>query len=276
MTKGFFKEEGLDALMVQMRAPVAMPALVNGDTHYALAGLPTFNAIVQGLPFKFIAIMAEKSLHQLVARPEIKSVMDLKGKRLGISRIGGQDHLQAEAILQAKGIEPKDIKLVNLGAEEPVRGEILRQGLVDVICVSPPHPMRLQKEGYQIVGGPKDLKQGPPSAGVSTTDMRLQSEREETKRVLRAIVRGLRFVRERQEETIPIMMQWLGQNRDIATESYELVAPLLSRDGATSDANLQYAIEAVKKTVGSAKSIPLSQVRDYSILREVQKELGIQ
>jgi hypothetical protein len=57
--------------MVQMRAPVAMPALVNGDTHYALAGLPTFNAIVQGLPFKFIAIMAEKSLHQLVARPEI-------------------------------------------------------------------------------------------------------------------------------------------------------------------------------------------------------------
>lgn len=275
VVKGFFREQGLEALMVQMRATVAVPALVNGDSHYALAGLPTLNAIVQGFPFRYLAILGEKSLHHLVARPEIKSPSDLRGKKLGVVRVGGQDHLQAEAILLAKGIDMKDVHLVTLGLDGPLRAEILKKGLVDAISVTPPESVRLQKEGFPIHGGPADVKQGNPSAGVAATEKRVREKPDEVKKVLRAIVRGLRFTHERRDETIPIMMEWLSQSRETAAESYGLMQPLLSRDGATSDNNLEFAVEAVKRTIGATKPVPLSQVRDFTILREVQKELGL-
>jgi ABC-type nitrate/sulfonate/bicarbonate transport system substrate-binding protein len=100
----------------------------------------------------------DKSLHNVVARPEIKTMADLRGKRLGTQRIGRSDHLAAEAILQAKGLDLKDVQCVTLGGNEPVGVEILKKGLVDAVCVSPPGPIRLAREGFNILGGPKDLK----------------------------------------------------------------------------------------------------------------------
>jgi ABC-type nitrate/sulfonate/bicarbonate transport system substrate-binding protein len=276
VAKGFFKEEALEPVLVQMRSQVAVPALMNGDIHYTLTFGNILTAAIQGLPFKQLAVLTEKPMHHIVARPEIKSMADLRGKRIGTQRIGGSDHLAAEAILQAKGLDLKEVQFVTLGADEPVRVEILKKGLVDAICVSPPGPMRLQREGYNILGGPKDLKLGSPIAGLSATDMRIKESRAEAKRALRAIVRGLRFVRDKKDEVVPIMMSWLQQTKEVAADSYDLIVPSFSADGGASDATYQFAIDTRLKALNSDKRVPLSQVRDFTLLREVQKELGIQ
>lgn len=103
--KGFFKDEGLEPVLIQMRSQVAVPALMNGDIQYTLTFGNILTAAIQGMPFKQLAVLTEKPLHHVVARPEIKTVQDLKGKRIGVQRIGGSDYLAAEAILQAKGLE---------------------------------------------------------------------------------------------------------------------------------------------------------------------------
>lgn len=275
VAKGFFREEGIEALMVQMRGAVAVPAVVNGEAHYSLGFSNILAAILQGMPLKFVAVTLEKPVHYLVAKPEIDSVAKLKGKTLGISRVGGADHLAAQAILQAKGVEPREIKLVPLGGDEPVRLQILRKGLVEAISISPPGPIPLLKEGFRVLGGPRDIKVGNPVSGVSTTEGRLAEKADEVRRFLRATLRGLRFVHERREETINVMMQWLGQTREDSAASYDMIFPALSRDGAPSDATLQLAVEAHRTTAGVTKAIPLSQVRDFSILRELQKEMAL-
>jgi ABC-type nitrate/sulfonate/bicarbonate transport system substrate-binding protein len=271
--KGFFRDESLEPVLVQMRSQTAVPALINGDIEYTLTFGNILTAAIQGMPFKLLAVLTDKPLHHIVSRPAIRTLAELRGKKIGTQRIGGSDNLAAEAILQAKGIDPKEVQFVTLGADEPVRVEILKKGLVDTICVSPPGPLRLQKEGFNILGGPKDLKIGSPISAVATTDLRLRDHRDQTKRVLRAMVRALGFIRERRDEVIPIMMQWLNQSREVASESYDLIVPSFSPDGGTSDATYAFAIEARKAALKSDRTIPLSQVRDVSLLTEVQKEL---
>jgi len=273
--KGFFRDEGLEPVLVQMRSQVAVPAMMNGDIQYTLTFGNIMTAALQGMPFKQLAVLTEKPLHHIVARPEIKTIAELKGKRLGTQRIGGSDYLAAEAILQSKGIDMKDVQMVTLGADEPVRVEMLKKGLVDAVCVSPPGPIRLQREGYNIVGGPKDLKVGSPISAISITDLRLKENRDQAKRVVRAVVRGLRVVRERKDEVVPIMSRWLQQTKEVASESYDLILPSFSADGGVSDATYQFAVDARLKELKSEKRVPLSQLRDFSLLAEVQKELKL-
>ena len=276
VAKGFFKDENLEPLLIQMRSQVTVPALMSGEVQFTLSFGNIIGSAMQGMPFKILAVLTDKPLHSVVARPEIKTINDLRGRRIGTQRIGGSDHLAAEAILQARGLDLKDVQFVTLGGDEPVRVEILRKGLVDAICSVPPGPVRLAREGYNILGGPKDLKIGSPISALAVTDSRLKSNREETKKVLRAVLRGLRFMHERKEDTILIMSRWLNQTADVARDSYDSILPSFSPDGGTVDKTFEFAIEARKGTIKSDKPIPLSQVRDISLLREVQKELRLQ
>jgi NitT/TauT family transport system substrate-binding protein len=275
VARGFFRDENIDPLLIQMRSQVTVPALLSGEVYYTLSFGNIIGSAMQGLPFKILAVLTDKPLHSLVARPELRSINDLRGKRIGTQRIGGSDHLAAEAILQAKGIEAKDVQFVTLSGDEPVRVEILKQGLVDAICTVPPGPVRLAREGYNILGGPKDLKIGSPISAVAVTDSRLKNNREETKRVLRAVLRGLRVMHERREDTIAIMARWLNQTPEVARDSYDSILPSFSPDGGTVDKTYEFAIEARKASLKSDKPIPLSQVRDLTLLKEVQKELRL-
>ena len=276
VARGFFKDENLEPLLIQMRSQVTVPALISDEVNYTLSFGNIIGSAMQGMPFKILAVLTDKPLHSLVARPEIKTINDLRGKRIGTQRIGGSDHLAAEAILQAKGLDLKDVQFVTFAGDEPVRVEILKKGLVDAICTVPPGPVRLAREGYNVLGGPKDLKIGNPVSAVAVTDARLKDNRGEVKKVLRALVRGLRFMQERKEETIQIMARWLNQTTDVARDSYDSILPSFSADGSTVDKTFEFAIESRKATVRTDKRIPLSQVRDLSLLREVQKELRLQ
>jgi NitT/TauT family transport system substrate-binding protein len=276
VAKGFFRDENLDPLLIQMRSQVTVPALMSGEVNYTLSFGNIIGSAMQGMPFKILAVLTDKPLHNIVARPEIKSINDLRGKKIGTQRIGGSDHLAAEAILQAKGLDLKDVQFLTLGGDEPVRVEMLRKGLVDAICTVPPGPVRLAREGYNVLGGPKDLKIGSPISAVAVTDLRLKSNRDETKRVLRAVLRGLRAMHERREDTIAIMAKWLNQSAEVARDSYDSILPSFSLDGGTVDKTYEYAIESRKASVRSDKPIALSQVRDLTLLREVQKELRLQ
>ncbi|MBM2803360.1 MAG: transporter substrate-binding protein [Deltaproteobacteria bacterium] len=66
-----------------------------------------------------------------------------------------------------------------------------------------------------------------------------------------------------------------SQTSDVARDSYDLILPLFSLDGGTIDKTYEFAIESRKATVRTEKPVPLSQVRDLSLLREVQQEVTL-
>ena len=273
--KGFFREENIEPIMVQMRPPVAAPALINGEIHYTTTFGSTLNGILQGIPARMLTVITEKPPYYIVARPGIKSVAELRGKKIAAQPRGLSDRIAAEAILEAKGIDLKDVQFVNISGDLPVRMSVLTSGLADAVCLLPPGPVLLEKDGYRIIAGPNDIKIGSPTMGLTATLQRLSEKRSEAKRVIRALVRGLRFVRERRDDTVAIMAQWLGQKPDVANKSYDLIVPGFSQDGAISDATWQAIIDQRVQTLNLPRPASLDQVRDFALLREVQKELKL-
>jgi ABC-type nitrate/sulfonate/bicarbonate transport system substrate-binding protein len=275
ITNGYFAKEGLSVLPIQMRADVAVAAMMNGNVHYNLGFPAPMSAMLRGMPFRFIAVIS-RFLHQVVSRPELKTASALKGKKFGVSRIEGGDHLQAKDILKAKGSDPKDIEFINLGLPDQGRMQAIRQGLVDAIAVSPPNPVVLKKDGYNVIGGPSDLKVGLLAQAISTTEMRIRENPEEVRKVLRAILQAVRFIREQRPDTINLIAKWMVLTPELATASYEASAPNFSPNGAFSDADIQYSMDTIRAGMNLSKPIPLAQVRDFEILKRAQKDVGLQ
>jgi ABC-type nitrate/sulfonate/bicarbonate transport system substrate-binding protein len=276
LEKGFFKEEGLEPVLVQMRGQVAVPALLNGDTQYTLSFSPVLAAILQGAPLKFVGIVTEKPLHYLVARPEIATISDLRGKKVGVQRIGSTDHIVSEALIEAKGLSVQAVKVIVLGFDDAMRVEFMKKGVIDATAGQPPSPMRLQQEGYRVLAGPSDLKVGSPATGVAVTHKRLQENPEEVRRVLRSIVRGIRFIFDQRAESVDIMTRWLGQTRDTAEASYTAIVAAMSPDGSTTDGTMKFTIDSRLRLVDSAKPVSPAQATDFSIVNDIAKRLGVQ
>lgn len=265
LARGFFKEEGVDPEMIQMNPRLGGLAVMNGDIEFTTTFGSTLRGIVSGLPIKFVAISVRKTDHFLIAKPEIKSVQDLRGKRLGISTLFGTDQLAAEDMMRGKGFDPSTMQAVALG-DAPVRVQALRSGLVEAIAMNSPHDMALMKDGYNVLAGPQDLKRALPLAGLALRDSLLKEKPALIKRTLRAVLKSHRFIFENKQETTRVMMQWLRQPPEVAARSYDLALLFLSRNGEIPDADMERLTE---------KKRPLDEVRDYTLLREAQKELGI-
>lgn len=87
VARGFFKDESLEPVLIQMRSQVAVPALMSGEVNYTLSFGNIVAGAMQGMPFKILAVLTDKPLHSVVAKPEIKTINDLRGNfRLTPSR----------------------------------------------------------------------------------------------------------------------------------------------------------------------------------------------
>jgi len=271
---GFFRDENLDVELIQMRPGTSSAALYNGDVFATLTFGSTVAAIVSGFPLKIVAVLTVKPIHYLVARPEIQTVQDLKGKRLGVSQLLGTDEFAAHAILEALGLSPRDVKSIALG-DEAIRREALRRGMVDASAVAPPGPVHLAREGFRILGGPKDVKIGSPSAGLTVTEKNLKERPDLVRKLSRALLRGLRLIHDNGDATKKIMTQWLNLSPQVAADSYQLIIASFSLDGEADEMTLKSVIEARRKSGKVEKEIPLVQIVDFRLIREVRRELGL-
>lgn len=251
--------------MIQVNPRLGALAVMNGDLDFTTTFGSTLRGILQGLPLKFVAVSVKKSEHFLVVRPEIKEVQELRGKRLGVSTLLGTDQRAAEEMLRSKGFNPAFLQILALG-DSPVRAQALRSGLVEAVSISPPHDLILKHGGFNVLAGPQDIKFALPTSGLAVTSRLLQERPQLVKQALRALLKSHRFIFENRRETVQVMMRWLEQSPDVADRSYDLASISLSKDGEITDTEWERLTE---------KRRPLEEVRDFSLLRAAQKELGI-
>jgi NitT/TauT family transport system substrate-binding protein len=263
--KGFFKEEGLDMEMIQVNPRLGAMAVMNGDLDFTSTFGSTLRGVLQGLPLKFVAVSVKKSEHFLVARRDIKDVNELKGKKIAVSTLLGTDQTAAEEILRSKGFNPALLQPLAVG-DAPLRAQALRTGIVDASSISSPHDLALKSEGFNVLGGPEDVKYALPTSGIAVGNRFLQDKPQLIKQLLRALLKGHRFIFENKQETIGIMMRWLSQSPEMAAHSYQLSLVSLARNGEITDYEWERLTEGKK---------PLADVRDFTLLRQAQKELGI-
>jgi NitT/TauT family transport system substrate-binding protein len=263
--KGFFAEEGMDVELIQVNPRLGATAVLNGDIDFTTTFGSTLRGIISGFPIKFVAVSVRKSEHFLVARPEMKELKDLKGKRLAVSTLFGTDQRAAEEMLRAKGFPLGFVKPIALG-DAPIRAQALRSGIVESASLSSPFDLTLKAEGYPVLADPQDIEFALPTSGIAVSNRLLQQNPQLVKRAVRVLMRAHRYVFDNKKEVVPVMMRYLEQPREIAERSYDLLAISLSRNGEITDQEWDILTEKKK---------PVDEVRDFSLLREVQKELKI-
>src|SRR5215471_3464454 len=220
--RGFFKDEGLDIELPRLIPAMAQNALLAGEVQYHGLADSGLRLAARGLPIKTIFYGADRPMYYLVAQKEVRSVAELRGKRIGVSQFGGTSDLSARLALKHFGVEPeKDALLIQIGAEG-TRMAALRAGSVSAIIVPVPAVAILKREGYNEVSFVGDVVEFA-SNGYSTTDQRIKEHPQEVKKVVRALYRGLRYAKENSTGTIDVIQREWKVDAEIAKGSYQAI-----------------------------------------------------
>lgn len=271
--KKFFQSEGLDVEVIRMNAAVSVAAMMNGDVDYTMAFGSIIRSAIRGLPVKVVACLLDRSSHSLLSRPEFKSVPELRGKTLGVSSFGATADVVARLIFKQFGIDAdRDLKIVALGAGS-ARFASLKEKIVDVVVVSPPADVEGKKMGFNILARAHDLFSFP-NVGLGATVKKIKEKPDEVKRVIKALIRANRFIREDREGTIQILADWGRTGRDYAAASYDSSWSVFNLNGSIPEDGLQLVLDLAKKDARISRDIPLIEVSDLTLVREAQKELA--
>jgi len=269
---GFLKEEGIEAEIIRVTGGAGSAALSSGDLDYG-TGMSVGGAMT-GLPVKVVACFVPAPVLALVARPEVKSVQELKGKTVGISTFGGVSIFAARVMAKHFGLDPdKDMKFVAIGAVE-ARFIRLTQGLVDATILAPPLDSEAKKLGFNILARAEEILIFPET-GLVTGVKKIQEKPDEIKRVIKAGIKASRYIRGNRDGTIQFIMEWLKVNREVATATYEGVFKVYNEDPSVCEKGLRLTIEERKQTLKINRDVRLSEVADLSLIREAQREMGI-
>jgi len=269
LKKGFFRDEGLNAEKIQMQPAIGVKALVSGDIDYLLAWGSTLRAAVTGVPLKVVAGMASKPLHVFVVRSEIKSGKDLKGKTIGVDSFAGTVDYLARMTVRHFGLDPdRDVKIIVSG-ESPVRLAAVRAGSIDATAIDVAFAVKAEEEGMRRLLSLSEISDLPLS-GIGLTDKKLQTDREQVKKVVRATLRGTRFMKENRSETLELMTDYLRITPAQAGKAYAAAISSFTDDGYIADKGVLLDMQLTKERLKINKDIPLSQVVDWSVLKEIK------
>jgi NitT/TauT family transport system substrate-binding protein len=270
--KGFFHEQGFEPQLIQMRGNVATTALVTGDLDFSLNISPVLNGAIQGLGLKLVAGLNTRPLFSLAVRPEIKTAADLKGKVFAVSSFGNTQAILTEKHLQHLGLKKGEYQLLAMGATG-ARIAAMEKNLAQGSLMPPPSNVMMENQGYRLLGNTAEII-AHPIAGLGTHESKIKTQPDRVKRVLRAALKGLLFVRNNRDETQKIITAWTHINERDAARVYDLSKAGFSANGLLTDEDLSiewgFIQQETKKT-----NVPVSVAHDMTLLREVQKELGI-
>jgi NitT/TauT family transport system substrate-binding protein len=274
LKRGMFRDEGLDVELIRMNANISVTALSTGDIDYTMVFASVVRGALRGLPMKVVASFMDSSTHLLIARPEYKTIRDLKGKTLAVSNYGATSDVAARMMMKQGGVDPeKELKIIQLGAERG-RYAALKEGIVDVAVLSPPTDTDAVRSGYRVLSRfYEHFKM--PFTGVGTNLKKLKEKPDEVKRMVKAMLRANRFVRSNREGTIQTMMEWIKVDRESAVATYDSTWKIFSEDGGMSESGLNLVIDQGREAMKIERPVANSEVADFNIIREVQKELGI-
>jgi NitT/TauT family transport system substrate-binding protein len=221
-----------------------------------------------------VAGFLDSSTHTLIARPEFKSVKDLKGRTLGVSSFGATADVAARMMIKHFGIDPeKEMKIIALGPDR-ARFAALQEKVVDVAVISPPADSEGKRLGFNVLARAYELFSFP-FIGLGASVKKIKEKPDEVKRAIKALIKANRYIRQNRDGAIQVMMEWGRTDRESATATYDSTWKVFNLDGSIPEDGLRLVIEQAKEPLKMTREVSPGEVSDLTPLREAQRELGI-
>jgi NitT/TauT family transport system substrate-binding protein len=271
--KGFFKKEGLNAVVVIMQNQVVVNGVVSRSLDYG-GTLANFVAAAKGgLPVRIVMSTMDGLDHVLVASPSIKRVEDLKGKIVGISSFGGAPHNEMVMILRKYGMNPdRDVTFMQIGGGA-TRYTALESGSIHATMLVAPLNKVAREKGFNELVSFNDILRIPVS-GLAVHIDKMKESPDEIVNVIKALLTSIEFIRSNRAEILGfIEKNWGIRNPAVRDGFYQDIAGLYSRTGIASDDTIRNIIRFVQETRRTQENIAVSEITDWTFARKANEEL---
>jgi len=271
--RGYYRQEGLDAQLIVMPSALGTQALLGGNVRFSTAGGAGLLPILRGAPVRFMFTTFSRPMFWLYARSDIRSVENLKGKKVGVSSLGsGPDSLLRE-ILKKYGLDGgRDVAIMAVGSGT-ARYFALQAGSVDAAMLSIPANLMAQEAGYRELVSFVDQEWIELQGTVNVTDHLLASDPMLVEKFIRATLKGFIHFRDLRSQTIAILARFLRTKEESAARIYDLMRPSLTQDGIVSEEVQRKSLEHIVDRAGLKEPPRLEKIFDYSVAVKVRNEL---
>src|SRR5499426_3176012 len=272
---GLFAKEGLeDQIILIPSATQLAQVVVAGDVDIAsLGGGPLMAAGLSGADLKVFGNNVNKMIFSLHAKPEVKSLEELRGKRIGVSRFGSSSDVSARYALRKNNLDPqKDVILMQLGSMSNMFGA-LKSGAIEASMVSPPTQFLSEKMGFKELVSVTDMDYAYPNPAMATSGEIIRKKSDLIDRFMRAYVRGVHRARTDREFAIKSLAKYttvtdqvlLGKTYDFYLDKVIERAPYVNMVG------MQNALDDLARTIPAAKTAKPEQFVDMRFLDKLEK-----
>jgi ABC-type nitrate/sulfonate/bicarbonate transport system substrate-binding protein len=270
---GIFERNGLEVELVNLGAgQPAQAALVSGEVVVTAASGPVaVNAIAAGANVIVVGVILDTLPFQLIARPEYRSIPELRDTTIGINRLGGLPHFVLRYMMRQGGVDvDRDARVVQMG-EQPERMAGLRSGAIQATLLQPPFGTIVEREGFRIVGDSAALGLAYPNGVLTMNRDWLRTRRDSARRVLQSLLDGKRAFKTDRELAIRTMQHWFQiDEAALLEDTYDYFSKILEEQVLPRPEGVQFVIDEVATEHPEARSLRVENVVDSSLAGELR------
>ena len=275
--KGLFRKNGLEVevIVTGQGGTAGISALLANDIQMVnSAGDVLVAAALRGGDTIMVASVVNKGLQRLVSKPEIKTPADLKGKRVGVTRIGAVSHSVLLMMLQRWKMNVNDVQVLQLGSSPNMLAS-LDKGGVDAAVLTIPSMFVAEDRGYPVLLDMADTDIYYLHTMVATTRQYIKANRDKVLRFLRGYVEGIAFVKHNKKESLDVVRKKLRlgpeQERNLERSLDLLIAKYYESVPYSSLRGVETVLGFVEKDNPKAKGADPKSFVDDSLLREIEQ-----
>jgi NitT/TauT family transport system substrate-binding protein len=277
--KGYFKEQGIAIEPILIRGgPAAIAALVSGDVDFGSIGgaQAPIRSRARGLDISIIGSLSNKVNYTVIGARDVRTVGELKGKIVGVTGAGAFSDFAVRMFLKNNGLDPdKDVVLRALGGTV-LRVTALEKGIIAAAPFSAEEAVGLLKKGFPMIANLSESLAIPQSILITRGDM-LEKYPETTKRFLKAVIQGVRFVRTNKKEAIQAGYEaGLKGDPDTVSRAYDLYGAAYTTDLSVAAEGMQLMLDEDIRTGVVDKKMTLDKVVNERVLKRAQEELKLE
>jgi ABC-type nitrate/sulfonate/bicarbonate transport system substrate-binding protein len=272
--EGLFKKNGLDVELIHIPSSSrAIQAILAGEIAISfMDGSNAAQANLKGANLALIAGATNRQVFSLMAKPEIKKITELKGKKIGITRIGSSTHTSALYALGSAGLKPADVELLPL-VEVPNIFTALSAGQIDAGVVSPPTNARAKRAGFAELMN--IAKEGPEfvSVAVGTSRTYIKAHEDVVRRVVRSYAEGIQVFKSNKAAALRMFQNQLKVKEvEIQEDSYNQFREYLEFPPYVSRKGIEAILAEIAVNDPAAKAAKPEDLMDMRFVAELDKQ----
>ena len=272
--EGLFKKYGLDVELIHIASTSkAIQSMLSGEIQYTTAdALNSIQAVAAGADVVMFCEGVNRFVFSLMARPEIKRLSDLKGKKIGITRIGSSTHTAVLFAVNKAGLGPNDYTLLQLG-EVPNILTTLLAGQIDAGALSPPTNSRAKKAGlFELINLGVD---GPeyPSTVIASTRAFIKANPDNARRMVRALGEGLYLFKSNRQAGIKAIQRYTRlKENEILDDTYKQFSEAFDAVPYVSKSGINSLLATLGEKDAKIRQLKYEDVADMRFVAELEKE----